>query len=59
MKHVSPYRKSRLAVIVFAAALIILSGNAAMAMTLNSPAFQQNGHIPSKYRLAMALFDAI
>jgi hypothetical protein len=36
-------------VILFATALIILSGNAAMAMTLNSPAFQQNGHIPSKY----------
>ena len=29
--------------------LAILWGNAAMAMTLNSPAFQQNGHIPSKY----------
>ena len=28
---------------------MILWGNAAMAMTLNSPAFQQNGHIPSKY----------
>ena len=26
-----------------------LWGNAAMAMTLKSPAFQQNGHIPSKY----------
>jgi Raf kinase inhibitor-like YbhB/YbcL family protein len=42
-----PQRISRLAVI--AAALIILWGNAAMAMTLNSSAFQQNGHIPSKY----------
>src|SRR5262249_56330784 len=31
------------------ASLIILWGNAAMAMTLKSPAFQQNGHIPSKY----------
>jgi ABC-type nickel/cobalt efflux system permease component RcnA len=38
-----------LAVILFATALIILWGNAAMAMTLNSPAFQQNDHIPSKY----------
>src|SRR5262249_52824151 len=35
--------------ILFAASLIILWGNAAMAMTLKSPAFQQNGHIPSKY----------
>ena len=49
MKHVSPHRNSRLAVILFATALIILWGNAAMAMSLNSPAFQQNGHIPSKY----------
>jgi Raf kinase inhibitor-like YbhB/YbcL family protein len=49
MKHVSSYRNSRLAVILFAPALIILSGNPAVAMTLNSPAFQQNGHIPSKY----------
>jgi Raf kinase inhibitor-like YbhB/YbcL family protein len=49
MKHVSPHRNPRLAVILFATALIILCGNAAMAMTLNSPAFQQNGHIPSKY----------
>src|SRR5262245_27017123 len=49
MKHVSPYRNSRLAIILFATALIILWGNAAMAMTLKSPAFQQNGHIPSKY----------
>src|SRR5207342_482650 len=49
MKHVSPHRNSRLAVILFATALIILWGNAAMAMTLNSPAFQQNAHIPSKY----------
>ena len=49
MKHVSPHRKSRLAVILFATALIILWGNAAMAMTLDSPAFRQNDHIPSKY----------
>ena len=49
MKHVSPHRNSELAVILFATALIILWGNAAMAMTLNSLAFQQNGHIPSKY----------
>ena len=39
----------RLAVNLFGTALIILSGNAAMAMTLNSPAFQQNAHIPAKY----------
>jgi Raf kinase inhibitor-like YbhB/YbcL family protein len=50
MKQVlSPHQNSRLAVILFAAALIILWGSAAMAMTLNSPAFHQNGHIPSKY----------
>ena len=49
MKHVSPHRNSGLVVIFFATALIILWGNAAMAMSLNSPAFQQNGHIPSKY----------
>src|SRR5262245_1419724 len=47
--HVSPLRNSRLAVVLFAASLIILWGNAAMTMTLKSPAFQQNGHIPSKY----------
>jgi phosphatidylethanolamine-binding protein (PEBP) family uncharacterized protein len=47
MKHVSPHRNSRLAAILFGTALIW--GNAAMAMSLNSPAFQQNGHIPSKY----------
>jgi len=46
---VSPLRNSRLAVILVAASLIILWGKAAMAMTLNSPAFQPNGHIPSKY----------
>jgi Raf kinase inhibitor-like YbhB/YbcL family protein len=49
MKRVSPYRNSGLAVIFSATALITLWGNAAMAMTLNSPAFQQNGHIPAKY----------
>jgi Phosphatidylethanolamine-binding protein len=50
MKQVlSPHQNSRLAVILFAAALITLWGSAAMAMTLNSPAFHQNGHIPSKY----------
>jgi phosphatidylethanolamine-binding protein (PEBP) family uncharacterized protein len=49
MKPVSPYRNSRLAVILLATTLIILWGNSAMAMTLNSPAFRQNGHIPSKY----------
>ena len=39
----------RLNVILFVTALIILGGNAPMAMTLSSSAFQQNGHIPSKY----------
>jgi Raf kinase inhibitor-like YbhB/YbcL family protein len=47
MKHL--HRSFRLAVILFATALLILWENAAMAMTLNSPAFQQNGHIPSRY----------
>jgi hypothetical protein len=47
--HVSPRRDSGLAVFLFATALIILSGNAVMAMSLHSSAFQQNGHIPSKY----------
>jgi phosphatidylethanolamine-binding protein (PEBP) family uncharacterized protein len=47
--HVAPLRHSRLAAILFAAALIILWGNTAMAMPLKSPAFQQNGHIPAKY----------
>jgi phosphatidylethanolamine-binding protein (PEBP) family uncharacterized protein len=46
MKYLPPHRNSGLAVILFAT---VLMGNAAMAMTLNSPAFQQNGHIPSKY----------
>src|SRR5215467_6624399 len=49
MKHVSSHRNSTLVVILFATALIIQWGNAATAMTLNSPAFQQNDHIPSKY----------
>ena len=49
MTRVSPHRNCRLAVILLATALIILWGKAAMAMTLNSCAFQQNGHIPSKY----------
>jgi Raf kinase inhibitor-like YbhB/YbcL family protein len=47
MKHVS--RNSGLAATLFATAMISLWGGAAMAMTLSSPAFQQNGHIPSKY----------
>ena len=29
--------------------LLNLMGSAAMAMTLTSPAFKPNGHIPSKY----------
>jgi len=49
MKRASPHRNSGLAVILLAIALIVLWGSAAMAMTLNSPAFHQNGHIPSKY----------
>ena len=49
MQHVSPYRYASLTVILLVATLVILWGNAAMAMTLNSPAFQQNGHIPSRY----------
>jgi Raf kinase inhibitor-like YbhB/YbcL family protein len=47
MKHVYPYRNSGLTITLFATAMIW--GNAAMAMTLNSPAFQPNGHIPAKY----------
>jgi Raf kinase inhibitor-like YbhB/YbcL family protein len=43
------HRNFSLAVILLAAATIIVWGNAAMTMTLNSPAYQQNGHIPSKY----------
>jgi Raf kinase inhibitor-like YbhB/YbcL family protein len=49
MQHVSPYRYSRLTVILLVTILAILWGNAAIAMTLNSSAFQQNGPIPSKY----------
>src|SRR5215472_10449686 len=30
-------------------ALLLAASPAAMAMSLNSPAFQPNGHIPSKY----------
>src|SRR6516165_1324275 len=50
MKRVlSSLRNSKLAVIVYTSAVINLWGTAAMAMTLNSPAFHQNDHIPSKY----------
>jgi Raf kinase inhibitor-like YbhB/YbcL family protein len=49
MKYVCPYRNSRLTVILLITTLVILWGNAAMAMTLTSPAFQQNGRIPAKY----------
>jgi Raf kinase inhibitor-like YbhB/YbcL family protein len=49
MKHVFAHRNSGLAVILFETALIILSGNVAMAMSLHSPAFQQNAHIPAEY----------
>jgi hypothetical protein len=47
MKHVS--RNSRIAAVLLATAGISLWGGAAMEMTLKSPAFKQNGHIPSKY----------
>ena len=50
MKRIWPHQKKlRLTVTLFATALMILWANAAMAMTLNSPAFKQHGHIPSKY----------
>src|SRR6516164_6082250 len=50
MKYVlSLDRNSRPVVILLASILMIIWGGAAMAMTLNSPAFKQNGHIPSKY----------
>ena len=45
----SLHQNPRLAVILFATVLLTLPGSAAMAMTLNSPAFKQNGHTPSKY----------
>jgi hypothetical protein len=48
MKHPSLHRNSRLAVIFSSAALTILWGKCCHG-ALNSPAFEQNGHIPSKY----------
>src|SRR6202007_2450159 len=48
-KHLSEHRKSRLAVILSAIALITLCGNASMAMSLNSRAFPPKGQIQSKY----------
>ena len=45
----SLHQNTRLAVILLATILSILCGSAVMAMTLNSPAFKQNGHIPAKY----------
>jgi len=48
-KQIFAHRRSWLAFILFATALIILRGNGAMAMTLSSPAFQQSDIIPSKY----------
>jgi Raf kinase inhibitor-like YbhB/YbcL family protein len=39
----------RLAGILLAAEILSLPGSAAMAMTLDSPAFKQDGLIPSKY----------
>jgi Raf kinase inhibitor-like YbhB/YbcL family protein len=50
MKYVlSVHQNTRLAVILLATILLILRGDTVMAMTLNSPAFKQNGHIPAKY----------
>src|SRR5262245_65781420 len=50
MKYLlSLHQNFRLGVILLATVLTILWGSAAMAMTLNSPAFKQNGRIPSKY----------
>jgi phosphatidylethanolamine-binding protein (PEBP) family uncharacterized protein len=50
MKYVlSLHQNTRLAVILVATILLTLRGSAVMAMTLNSPAFKQNGHIPAKY----------
>jgi Phosphatidylethanolamine-binding protein len=50
MKYVlSLHQNTRLAVIVLATILLTLRGSAVMAMTLSSPAFKQNGHIPAKY----------
>jgi Raf kinase inhibitor-like YbhB/YbcL family protein len=42
-------RASQLAAILLGTVLLSFSGSVAMAMTLNSTAFKQNGHIPSKY----------
>jgi hypothetical protein len=36
-------------ILITAEILLSLPGSAAMAMTLTSPAFKQNGQIPSKY----------
>ena len=50
MKYALSLRRNcGLAVILLAIVLLALWGSAAMAITLNSPAFKQNGHIPSKY----------
>jgi Raf kinase inhibitor-like YbhB/YbcL family protein len=50
MKYVlSLHQNARLAIILLATILLTLPGSAVMAMTLNSPAFPQNGHIPTKY----------
>ena len=43
------HQNTRLAAILLATILLIVCGSAVMAMTLNSPAFKQNGHIPAKY----------
>jgi phosphatidylethanolamine-binding protein (PEBP) family uncharacterized protein len=50
MKYVlSQHQNTRLPIILLATILLTLRGSAAMAMTLNSPAFKQNGQIPTKY----------
>jgi Raf kinase inhibitor-like YbhB/YbcL family protein len=48
--HWFPSRQVFLAGILLATGILLsLPGSAAMAMTLNSPAFKQDGQIPSKY----------
>src|SRR5262245_46602909 len=50
MKYVlSQDQNSRLVVILLESIPMILWGGDAMAMNLDSPAIQQNGHIPTKY----------
>jgi Raf kinase inhibitor-like YbhB/YbcL family protein len=50
MKYMlSLHQNIRLAVILVATIMLTVRGSVVMAMTLNSPAFKQNGHIPAKY----------